>query len=205
MKTPLAQLPAGGDPLARLRDVVPAPEPPWWPPAPGWWALAGVAAVAAAALAAWLWLRRRRRRYRRLALAELERAYESCWRGAVSGRAARPDAAGRYLQEVNQVLRRAALVAWPRERVAALTGDEWLAFLDRSAGMRGFRHGPGQALGAGPYRAAPECDVRAVHALARKWLRGHRSRAKTVPETAEKDGGRGPPRPAESPRAGERA
>ena len=190
MTTPLSQfpLPGGEDPLARLRDAVAAPQAPWWPPAPGWWVVGALAVAAGAALAAWLWRRHQRERYRRLAVAELERAYQSCWGAAGHAPAARgAGAARRYLQEANQILRRAALVAWPRERVAALTDAEWLAFLDRAAGMREFEHGAGQALGSGPYRAAPDYDPVAVHALSRRWLRGHRSRPGPVP--AGEDGG----------------
>ncbi len=176
----LAQLPGvppGGDPLSRLRDVIPAPLPPWWPPAPGWWLLAVVGAGSALGLSTWLWLRRRRRRYRRAALAEIEQAYRRCQAKIAENPANRPAADSRYLQEANQILRRAALVAWPRGRVAALSGGGWLEFLDQSGGGEAFQRGAGQALGEGPYRAVPDCDIPAVHALGRRWLRTHRRAA----------------------------
>jgi hypothetical protein len=60
------------DLAARLRDVHPPSEPPWWPPAPGWWivALITLALVALAihyALPHW-----RRWRMRQGLLAALE-------------------------------------------------------------------------------------------------------------------------------------
>ncbi|MBS1202779.1 MAG: hypothetical protein H6R22_1288, partial [Chromatiaceae bacterium] len=63
------------DPLAGLRDWH-LPDPvSWWPPAPGWWLVAGLALAACALTLHW-WLRRRRRRHgapARAALGELER------------------------------------------------------------------------------------------------------------------------------------
>ncbi len=47
------------------------------------------------------------------------------------------------------VLRRAALSAGPRERVASLSSRDWLAFTDAAGG--GFSDGPGRTLWEAPY------------------------------------------------------
>ena len=107
--------PAG---LEALRDIH-LPDPvSWWPPAPGWWAAAGLL-LALLALAVWL-LRLRRARVRRLArleLARIEAGFLAC-----------PDRA-RLAGELSALLRRVALVRFERERVAALHGEAWVAFL----------------------------------------------------------------------------
>ena len=166
------------DPLAGLRDWH-LPDPvPWWPPAPGWWLVAGLA-LAVCALALHWWLRRRRQGApARAALGELERL------GA--GLVADGDER-RYAAAVSALLRRLALVRYPREQVAGLTGADWLAFLDRSGGGGGFLQGPGRVLAGVPYRAPgsgsdaggqepsdPVLDSAGLARLAADWIRANR-------------------------------
>ena len=56
------------DPLAQLRDIHQPGMIETWPPAPGWWILAGLALLALIALVTWLFLHWRRNRYRRVLL-----------------------------------------------------------------------------------------------------------------------------------------
>lgn len=155
--------------LQNLNDIIVPAAVPWWPPAPGWYVLAGILAMVLAAVCV-RWLRARRRDlYRRLALRELA--------------GIRRDASGQALQALPQLLKRTALAAWPRDRVAALSGAEWHRFLDQSAGMNRFQSGDGEILDrlAYPSRAAeapaPGESTRLLEA-AERWLRNHdRSRA----------------------------
>lgn len=148
--------------LSRLADIVVPPPAPWWPPAAGWWVL-GAAVLAAAAILAVAALRRYRRdAYRRAALAELDTI-------AVVG-----DAAG--AAAVSAILKRTALVAYPRAEVAGLTGDRWLAFLDRSAATRDFADGPAAGLARCAY-GAPVGDGAAILVAARHWVKHHRAEA----------------------------
>lgn len=115
----------------------------WWPPAPGWWALAAllVGGLALAALA--LYRRHRRGAPRRLALSELARlrsAYE------------RDGDLARFAAGVSALLRRAMLAYAPRQDVAGLTGRAWLEWLDRGLERRPFSEGPGRTLVELPYR-----------------------------------------------------
>lgn len=120
-------------PTARLEDlhdiVVPAGVAAW-PPAPGWFALAVVALVAGA----WLITAARRRRsalrYRQAALVEF--------------RALPAGAEGARLAAV--LLKRTAIHAYGRARVATLSGDAWLAFLDDHGGGGRFREAAGRTL-----------------------------------------------------------
>ncbi len=155
------------DPLAQLRDIH-TPEPVgWWPLAWGWWLLIALL-LGAAALCLWLlWRRRRANRYRRQALLELD----------VLGRHFRHHGdRARYLQDLSVLLRRTALSAAPREAVASLQGEQWLAWLDATLGpqQRGFREGPGQCLLQGPYQRDPELDAPALERLISRWIREHR-------------------------------
>jgi hypothetical protein len=52
--------------LEQLKDIHLPPGISWWPPAPGWWVLAGVVVVAALAAVGFNYVRRRTVRYRAL-------------------------------------------------------------------------------------------------------------------------------------------
>lgn len=146
--------------LLELHDIHPPAPPGAWPPAPGWW-LAVLLALALVALIAHL-VRRitAKLRRRRRALAELTR---------VDPQAPTPV----LTAEVSAILKRVALTRWPRTEVAALTGAEWIAFLDRHAGHRGFTQGPGRILASGPYAPPDELDIdpETVVELAAHWIR----------------------------------
>ncbi|MBS7704357.1 DUF4381 domain-containing protein [Chelatococcus asaccharovorans] len=145
--------------LSRLADIVVPPPLPWWPPAPGWWiiaaALLGAAVITAVAgLARW-----RRNAYRRAALAEL----------AAIGPVSTPASAA----AVSAILKRVALVAYPRVEVASLTGEAWLAFLDRTSASDAFSQGAAADLARAPF-GAPVRDGGALLGVARRWVTHHR-------------------------------
>ncbi len=78
-----------------------------------------------------------------------------------------------------EILRRTALVAFPRADVAALHGERWLDFLDRTYGGCGFRNGPGRAVATAPYaRFVGPPDLAP---LAFEWVRGHRRPGSAAP------------------------
>jgi hypothetical protein len=146
----------------QLRDIHLPGAPAFWPPAPGWWLLAAVLLTLLAwggAVAVRRFCIRRRRRRILLALASIER------RLASDGT---PDA----LAQMSGLLRRLALMRFPRRQVAALTGIAWLRFLDESGGNGRFAEGPGRVLAAGPYQRSlpPDLDVNGLAALVREWV-----------------------------------
>lgn len=85
--------------------------------------------------------------------------------------------AARYLHEVNLLLRRIAVRNFSRDKVASLTGDEWLEFLDWSNGRKpkqelGFVAGSGRILAWGAYQAEPEnFAAEPLYKLVRVWIR----------------------------------
>ncbi len=107
--------------LEKLADVATPPPVSYVPQTWGWAALA----LVILALAAWgfaHWLRRcDANRYRAEALAEL---------GAIEKRVGEGDAAA--LAALPPLLKRVALAAWPRARVAALSQESWVRFLSEN-------------------------------------------------------------------------
>ena len=108
-----------------LRDLHLPETVGWWPLAPGWWALI----VVVAAGLGWLLLKYRQQRRlsaaRRYALKQLKRYADSYrkHRNAVLLGA-----------QLSELTRRTMLAYAPRAKVAGLTGEDWLAFLDRGTG-----------------------------------------------------------------------
>lgn len=151
----------------QLRDIHLPAEPGFWPPAPGWWILA----VVLLALLFWvtrIGLRRYRlRRQRQRILAMLDDLQRD--NNAVTPK---------RIAQISSLLRRLALMRYPRQRVAALTGRDWLRFLDESGGNGRFSQGPGQVLASGPYQPtlSSDLDIGALSTLLRDWIKKNTER-----------------------------
>ena len=139
------------DPLLVLRDIHPPTAPPLWPPAPGWWVVAGLGLIVVA-IVLWVVARRRRRR----------RALESLFDSAV-------DAAGTpagKIAAMSELLRRASRRRDPD--ADKLQGDDWLRFLDEGLKMPVFAAGAGSILRDGGFRRdASALDVDGLRPIVR--------------------------------------
>ena len=147
----------------QLRDIHLPAAPDFWPPAPGWWLLAALFSGLVAWAAVLLWRQFRIRRQRERILALLEQVEHP------TGRTVTPE----FLAQLSVLIRRLALMRFPRQEIASLTGQDWLQFLDRSGGNGQFCGGPGRVLAQGPYmRSVPDAiDSRALSNLVRQWIR----------------------------------
>jgi hypothetical protein len=140
-------------------EHAPAP-PPWWPPAAGWWVAVPVAALVLTLLVRW-WLDPRRP-LRRAALRELAHVEHS-------------DADDRDIaRALENLLRRYAIAAFGRARVARLAGEAWLSFLGEVGGEA--LAGPlGRSLLAAAFSAGPAAPER------ERWLAATERFIRTVP------------------------
>jgi len=144
--------------LVDLIDLLIAPAAPerisMAPQTVGWLVLA-IALIVVLGLLIWrIAARRRADSYRRIALARLA-------------------GVGNDPVAIAEILRRTALVAFPREKVASLSGRDWLDFLDRTGGGSEFLETAGKALAEAPYRPDPAPSDR-LAAMAERWVRRHR-------------------------------
>jgi len=75
---------------------------------------------------------------------------------------------------ISMLLRRVALSIYPRRQVAALTGTDWLRFLDESLAPDGdgnaFSEGVGRVLIEAPYNPHCKVDEEALISLIRQWI-----------------------------------
>ncbi|MDH5372639.1 MAG: DUF4381 domain-containing protein [Acidimicrobiia bacterium] len=157
-------------PLTGLHDIMMPEAVAWVPQTAGWYMVAILFSVGLV----WIALVLRRRwfvnRYRKVALLELDR---------IEAMARNSDFREKGLAELPVLLKRTALSCKPREEVAALTGEEWLRYLDASYGGTEFVHGPGRLLIQLGYRAhgsSQEAEQRRVEdlfPLVRRWIVRH--------------------------------
>lgn len=115
----------------------------WWPLAPGWWVVIALAFAACVYLLR-LYLHKRSRgaarRHALIQLALLTADFEQ--HGDVVA----------FSSEMSELLRRTMLAYAPRKEVAGLTGEEWLAWLDRDLDQPRFQGDTGRKLLELPYR-----------------------------------------------------
>lgn len=147
-----------------LRDIH-LPDPVgWWPPAPGWWGLVLVCLLLTVAIRAWI-NARRKGRLKKSSLTLLQQLAEQFQRNGDEQQ---------LIVDLSVLLRRVAISVYPRRRVAALTGSDWLRFLDDSLTQDGrektFSEGIGRVLIEAPYN--PNCRVDGVSliSLIRQWM-----------------------------------
>jgi hypothetical protein len=157
------------DPLADLRGYH-LPEPvSWWPPAPGWWLLGLLLLLLVAAAARWL-----AGRYQRGAPTRAARAELAGLRAAL----ARDGDSAAYARGLSRLLRRYAIARFPGSRVAGLSGEDWLDFLDAHGGEGRFRRGPGRVLIDLPYRSAGDLPEADLAGLVESWILSNRGAAR---------------------------
>jgi hypothetical protein len=140
--------------LAHLHDLVLPPAVPWWPPAPGWYAVFGLALAAVARLGWRSWQRWRANAYRRAALRELQSLRDAA--------------------AIAELLRRTALAVVPRPIVAGMTGAAWADWLD--AGYGAAMSPPvRRLLTSGAYGRPPaDQEIEALRDYAAGWIAHHR-------------------------------
>ena len=98
-----------------LSPVIAPDAPTWWPLAWGWWALI-IAALILISLVFFIVKRRKNNQ-------QAKQEALSYFTNSQSSDRLSPS-------EAQRILRQAALSYFPREKVAGLTGDDWLKFLD---------------------------------------------------------------------------
>ena len=151
------------DPLDQLRDVQLPDTPSWWPPAPGWWIVAVLVLLLLAYSINRIVQRRRRTAPRRAAVRELN----ACFAAWHSGTRTATDC----INDCNALLKRLWVHVDAANHVAALSGDEWLAYLDKRSASREFTGGPGRLLGNQRFSSVSDAsELPALQPLLRKLL-----------------------------------
>lgn len=154
--------PAGqGIDLSGLRDIHLPDLPSVWPLAWGWWALAGSAVLCAVVVKMiFIWRRKSAKRY---ALSEADRL--------VKQYADKPHA---LVSETSLLLKRIALLRFPKEGTAGLYGKQWRGFLERTSKKPLFNGKAGEMIENAMYIPPErfyERDVTPLIDAAKEWIR----------------------------------
>ena len=160
MKQPL-------DHLAQLRDIHQPNMIENWPPAPGWWLLAILALVFLIVVINRCLRHWRDNQYRREAIKEINELLKD-WQYHQNDQV--------YLTSLQELLKRVALTAFPRDKVASLTGEAWVQFLDRSTDSRDFSVGEMELLVDGAYKPSLVVNIESIQYLATQWIKRHQIR-----------------------------
>ena len=145
-------------PLDKLHDFYQPPPPAWTPQTVGWYVVFAIAGL----IALWAIIHNLRRwhanAYRRQALRELQTVP--------------PD-------QFSALIKRTALSVWPREKVASLSGEAWLSFLNQTAASGLFQVSPANRIEEVALRAQPlsGSEEQALRAATAEWIRRHRVQA----------------------------
>lgn len=133
----------------------------WWPPAIGWWILA---ALVLALLLGSFWA------YKRLTRPS---AFKSANKLLLALKQDQAQDNFQKLCQLSVLMRRVAMSAYPRTETASLTGDAWLAFLDRDLKGAPFSTGVGRCLADAPFRKTPpsDMDIAQLVRLCEEWFK----------------------------------
>ena len=156
------------DPLAALHPLREPELIGWWPLAPGWWLLIALAVLLLACIAVLLWRRHQSRAYRRQATQQLKSLRHAFNEGGD---------VPHYVQGLSRLLKATALQAYPREEIAAISGEAWPRLLNATMAASS----PGDEFPAefsdACYRAQPEnIDTELLYRCAQHWIDQHEVR-----------------------------
>lgn len=145
-----------------LTDIMTPDAASAWPLAEGWWIVISIATVLILGLAFFAFRLLRGSQGRRWALSEIDK---------IANEFNQTDDYSTLASKLSILMRRAAMTNRPRNFVAGLVGEDWLAFLDSVGQTQDFNKGVGRYLITAPYIESPLYDADALVALCKRWVR----------------------------------
>ncbi|WP_257297030.1 DUF4381 domain-containing protein [Endozoicomonas sp. YOMI1] len=142
-----------------------------WPPAIGWWLLALIGTALMVLVTVYSWRRWQKNRYRseaQLQARKIQADYQV------------HQSLHRLANESNELLKRVALHAFPKTKVAGLTGASWSQFLADTGDIPEFlnhsafnNHRYNPQIPLTPPHSTPDEMSANVYALTRRWIKKH--------------------------------
>jgi len=147
-----------------LRDIHLPDAVSWWPPAIGWWLLVIIITLLAYGIYKFIQIKKQQQKtaYRKIALKELSQ---------IKIKFANQPASIECLRAISHLLRRIALSYLPREKVASLTGTQWVSQLNHLAQEASFTNNHTELLVHGPYKQHFDFDQKELFSSCENWIK----------------------------------
>jgi hypothetical protein len=154
--------------LEQLADIHLPLEISYWPPAPGWWVLAFLLLAGIIFLINRYIEHHTQKKICRYALAELENCLHDFSKDEkiLDVNSLRI----RYVNSFNSVIRRVALVHYPEENVASLSGDSWVDFIREKGNTPQISEEIAAALSFGRFQSECNFDIHEMNNLGKAWI-----------------------------------
>ncbi len=156
---------AKADELAQLKDIHLPDAIGWWPLAPGWYVLLLMILIIAAVLAYILRKRHRDALAKNQAL-ELLKSYTIQYEKDRNAQLASA--------RISELLRRVALVYYPRSAVASLHSEAWIEFLNKTSKGVDFNSVKSMLLDS-PFKTKETVDLQPLITRAQLWIKQRRA------------------------------
>jgi len=158
--------------LQQLRDIHLPVSAGWWPPAPGWWLLAAAGLLCLVlAVRGWQRWQQRNRRWQTVQreLAALRAQSKTQLQNTPA-----------WFSQLNALLKRAARDIYPLQSIAALSGNDWVAFLQHSSDNAVEADLVTTMVNA-CWQPHNSCDPQHALAFAGRWLQDHKKQLRGAP------------------------
>lgn len=146
---------------AQMADIILPPPVPAWPPAWGWWVLAGVMLAALIGLIIVWRQHQRKNRYRKTAITALNQA--------------NPSNLHEQVQSILTLTKACVLSAQPalRNQVASMSAELWLAWLNSKVKTPVFGEQECKLIAEFAYRPSDQAPSAELSKATEQWLRTH--------------------------------
>lgn len=149
------------DALAQLKDIhLPLPIG-WWPLAPGWYGVMILVLIVSAGIVTLVRRRRRTRQPKKQALALLQ-VYTAQYTQDYNAQLASA--------RISELLKRVALVYYPRQQVASIHGQAWIQFLNQTGSKVDFEPVKDLLLDV-PFKPNEQTDLQPLIKQAQLWIK----------------------------------
>jgi hypothetical protein len=148
--------------LSELRALHLPPPVSFWPPAIGWMVLFILIGLIFLSTVYFLKYHFKMWRIKREALRRLKMLYIAWQKKPIN-----PE----VMCQLSILLRRVALVVYPREKVAGLTGSAWVHFLNQCVNQPLFSNELSDLLLSVPYQSSPEIPNDNLFVAAKSWIK----------------------------------
>lgn len=156
-----------------LRDIHLPDAITWWPPAIGWWLLAGTIILSLLFLP---------KLYRYLTFTSLKKVANTAFNDIIMSFKVHSNTT-QLTQDISKLLRQISMSYLPREASAHLTGDNWITSLNSLTTEDYFNDDISQLILSEPYQKNISSDPQALITATQSWIKALPPRASSGPSS----------------------